>query len=854
MEMINNYILDDEDIAFEYELQKDPTSSLSWNRYIETWKEQNSKDSKRRPITHIIWLYNRFLEQFKDDLNFWNEFITWMIQINTVTQGKYTEFVLHLHEKCLENIRNRDSEKICIQYLKIATEACNLAHIRKSLDASLKRVKNKSKHADIWGNVLNFLKEKLIPVCSALGEDEESISFNHPEDNDGDEKSELEKLEILVYKSLFGSKNDHENDNNDTDMVNVWASQLLERYLIICPPDKINDILLLLSKTYDYPRIQSCFKKFLFSERNHGITISLYLIYLNCLDRLSLFHEYKELMKGIKEKYPKEEINLFIFNINRSIKRSNNAELSDKLVKELEITKTLKDFMTLYNYSIDFEQAYINIILQESKIIEVSQNLKEDLTYHISQLGRLLDSKDIMISDLRLRQNPNSIIYWRDKIKLKNNKKERAEEYGTALAQINSLKVNQPGELGKLWSEYAQLYWDQNYYSAARKLYETATKVPYPFLEDLEMIYFQWADNELHTFGKDKALNMLALCLKVPESFESDITKFKTKVKPTPLAQTVLFNSLKLWNLYLDLLESKPLTETNIKETINAYETIIRLKLVTPLVFVNYADYFSTNLHKPMESYKIYERMLDSFSQSVEIKYEIWMNYLSDVIRDRATSGIGKESIRELFENCISQLKVQDEIDIIQVYLHFNSFEEAENQDKPTRQSINILLEGARFLADKFMNSKIKLWQLSLDKTMNLLGPEACRPIFEECIQKITPDSKCVEYVLKYASLEKDLKEWRRVRGLLQYGARLIAPINNAALWTFWENFEVETGDEVEYKKMLILKKQLEDEMIVNTEEISQQDSHIQFVSSASNNNKNAADIATNPNEIDLDI
>lgn len=861
MDTINKYVLDDEDIAFEYELQKNPMGSLSWSRYIETWKQQYSNSSERRPVGHIIWLYNRFVEQFKDDLNVWNEYITWMIQINTLFPNKYTEFILYLHERCLESIKSKDSEKICIQYLKIAIEACNLSFIRKSLDISLQRIRNKSKHAEIWEIILTFLQEKLIPVCTALGEEEDEFSISHPNNNIEDSNSVLEKLEILIYKALFRSnKNNSEDSSTDENSLNIWASQLLERYLNVCPADKTNDILLLLSKTYDYPTIESCFRRFLFSKRSikdHGVPYSLYLIYLNCLDRLALFKEYNELITEVQEKYPKEEVNLVIFDITHSIKRSNTEELSDKLMKELVKTKTLKDFMALYNYALDFEQACINIILQETKTMEVSPDLEKSLTHHISQLDKLLESRDNMVSDLRLRQNPNSIEYWRARINMTKDEKERAKEYGHALSKIDPLKSIHPGELGELWCEYAQLYWDQEYYSAARELFNTAIKVPFTFLEDLEMIYFQWANNEMHVFGKDKALVILSKCLTVPETFESDIVKFNDRVNRKPLAHAVLFNSLKLWTLYLDLLESKPLNEFNVKKVIDAYETVIRLKLVTPLLFVNYADFVNVTTHKPMESYKIYERMLSSFTQSVRVQYEIGMKYISDVLRDRAISGMGKESIREVFDNCISQLKGQDEIDIIQVYLQFNSFEEMENQGKPTRQSIRVLLDGARSLDDKFMASKIKLWQLSLDKTNNLLGPEACRPIYEECAEKITPDSKCVEYIIKFASLEEDLKEWKRVRELLQYGANLIAPVHNGSLWTFWEQFELQHGDKDTYKQMLTLRKHLEDTMTVDTEEVSQQEGHIQFVSSAidaSRNTTKITDMTTNPNEIDLDI
>lgn len=872
---IDKYILNDEDIAFEYELQKNPSDQISWSRYVDTWKKQYSNDPKRRTIEHIIWLYNRYINLFKDDLDVWNEYITWMVQINTIENGKYTDFILDMHEECLKHVKGKDSGKISIQYLKLSVESCNLSHIRKAFDIALQRNSNsnsnsnnsKLKHAEIWETLLNFLQEKLIPVCSVLRDSDYNDDYILNNGNSDDiEKSQLEKLEILIYKTLFESKisknddkSEHDNaKNEETNTINIWASQFLERYLTVCPNDKINDILLLLSQTFDYKRIKSCFDRYLFKNpklKTFEIPFSLYFIYLNCLDQLSLFSEYQKLMAELMERYPKEQTRLIIFDLNNSIKRKDIDVLSTKMVQELSNMKSLKDFITLYDYSIDFEQACINIILQEMKVMDNPNHWNSKLHTHMTQLNNLLDSRNIMINDLRLRQNINNVDHWKERVKIMKSVEDRAKVYSEALTKINPLKVNQPGQFGRLWCEYAQMYWNIQDYSTAREIYETGTKVPFQFLDDLEIIYLDWIKNELNTFGNERAFTILNHVLIIPESFETNIAKFNEGHKSVP-AQIVLFNSLKLWQFYIDLLESMPLTKQNIEDTINAYGSVIRIRLITPLMFVNYADFLSVSIKRPLESYKIYQRCLKLFPQSITIQYEIWMKYLTDVIRDISISGMKKESIRELFDNCISELKNQEEIDIVSIYLKYNTFEEEIiNQNIATRQSINILLDGARSIADKFMESKVKLWQLALDKTSSLLGAEACRPIYEECVERITPDSRCVEYILKFASLERDLGEFKRVREILRYGAKLLAPIHNTDLWNFWDRFEIQYGSKDQYRDMLTLKKELEDTMKVDVESISKQEGYIQFVSSKKPNidgDKNTE--ISNPNEIDLDI
>lgn len=876
---IGKYIVNDEDVAFEYELQKDSSDQVSWTRYLDTWKKQYSTDPTKRTFDHLIWLHNRYVNQFKNDLDVWNEYITWMIQINTVENGKYTDFILDLHEECLKYVNVKDSGKISIQYLKLSVESCNLGHIRKAFDISLQRNShsnnnnnnNKLRHAEIWETLILFLQEKLIPVCSTLREgdsdDDNDGYILNDEGNDDSEKSQLEKLEISVYKTLIESKNtdihSKNKDNNKGDeeinSVNIWASQFLERYLIVCPNDKINDVLLLLSKTFDYQRIKCCFDKYLFKNpklMTFEIPFSLYLIYLNCLDQLSLLDEYQKLLKELKAKYPNEQIQLIIFDLNHSIKRIGIDKVSIKIVQELSNVETLKNFITLYDYSIDFEQVCIKTILQEMKVANNPNNWNSQLHTHITQLDNLLDSRDIMINDIKLKQNINNIDHWKERVHIMHSLEDRAKIYSEALTKINPLKVNQPGNFGKFWCEYAHIYWEVKDYDTAREIYETGTKVPFPFLDDLEIIYLHWISNELNTFGIERALNILVHILKVPESFETYIAKFNESHRTVP-AQSVLFNSLKLWQYYLDLLESRPLTKENIEATINAYESTIKIRLITPLMFVNYADFLSVSVNTPMESYKIYERCLNLFPQSIVIQYEIWMKYLSDVLRDISVSGMKKESIRELFDNCISELKNQSEVDIISIYLKYNTFEEEiVNKHIPTRQSINVLLDGARSITDNFMDSKVKLWQLALDKTNSLLGSEACRPIYEECVEKITPNYRCVEYVIKFAQLERDLGEFKRVREILHYGASLLAPVLNTDLWNFWDRFEVQYGNKDQYKEMLTLKKELERTMRVDTEGISKQNGHIQFVSAkrSTNSDDKTSEKTSNPNEIDLDI
>lgn len=849
MDDFGTYILDEDDIAFEYELQKNPENVLSWSRYVEHWKTQNKEDSAKRPIVHIIWLYNRYIQQFMNNIEIWDEYLTWLIQINTVTNGANTKLILQLHDICIQSVMDKDSERICTQYLKLAIDSYDLESIRKALDLSLQRVKNKAKHAELWESVITFLQDKFIPVTLALNEDDQD------KNDDNDDDSQLETLELIFYKKFFGVKKVVKDEN----AINIWASQILERYLIVCPKDKINDILLLLSKTNDYIRIKSCFDKYLINKQgsNHHIPFSLYFIYLTCLNDLSISDKYKDLFLDLQKKYPDEKVKLTIYDINNQIESSEYKPIHDRIINEIEQTIKTSDFVILYNYYLDFELAIINVVSKEWQYINDKKKWNEVLKSHVETLGQVIERRELFVNDLRIRKNPNVIPTWRDRIKLMDKIKGNAgitSTFANAMKQIDAFKVQTPGEFGTFWCDYAYHFWNKGDYDVSREVYELAIKVPFPNLKDLETIYLHWIDHECELNEEERGLNMYSEIMKVPSNYESLIQRYDSD-KRVP-ANTVLFNSFELWTRYIFLLESQPDTKRDTSKIIDSYEQMIKLKLITPSKIGEYATFFS-KIKKPLESCKIYERSIDMFPQ-VEAKLGLWLMYLNFVVDDIKEMTMNKEVIRDLFENAISSLEEQDEINIAELYFLYNRFEEKIQRQTETvvsKRSIDILLNGARQLNDKFMKSKIALWDLALEKTKTLLGPVATRPIYEECIEKVTPDAECVKYVLGYAIVERELGEWKRVRELLRYGANLIAPRHNEPLWTFWNEFELAQGDKNLYKEMLLLKKTLERTMVVDTEEITKQEGHIQFVAAKgkSKNNNNTAP-TNNPEEIDLDI
>ncbi|CCK69543.1 mRNA splicing protein SYF1 KNAG_0C04410 [Huiozyma naganishii CBS 8797] len=832
---LERYLQDKDDIAFEYELQKDDTNLVTWQRYLDHWKAQYIEDKDKRPLQHIIWLYERLVAVLYEDIDVWYDYICWIFEHRDSISIK---FISGLYKRCLEQVKAPSKTKrltldtLCVNYMKFAVDSLDLTVIRSALDQSLGKITKKQSRLKIWEILISFLQNKLIPLTETAFEG-------------SDFETQYEKLQFQLYTTLFGDKLQKVDQDGD-----IWSAQMLKRYLIICPRDRIFDTLALLARTFDYHTIKECFDKYLFKNNNDRTSLSMQMIYLRALERLNLETAYQNLLRALKQNYPEENIKLLTEETSHYIKLSKLDELCMLLTDELSNTLKFKDFFYIYNYQIDFEQAYNSVVIQELESGQIQNKTKWEtiLGEHMTLLESHIESYDMKLSDLKLRQNPHNIDAWKDRVNLFATIKEKCEVYSQALVTIDPLNVYTPRAFGSLWCDYATVYWTAEDYDSAREIFDTAIKVPFPYLQDLELIYANWIEKEVKLLGVERGCNMLSSILKIPDQHEVLIEKFYSHSKTVP-AQTVLFNSLKLWTMYLDFLEAS----SNVNGLILAYEQIISLKLVTPLLITSYAQFLQT-IGQKEETYKVLQRGIDLFHANPTILFQLWVVLLHQIVDDEDIQ-TKREEYRDSFEQALSGLN--DKVSCEDIYLLYHTFEEKLEQ-RSTMRAIDILRRGANSIPQKFTNSKLKLWDMALSEMHDNFGAVACRPIYEECIPQI-PIPRNIKHILQFVQLETEQKEYKRVRELFSYGAQLVPPSKNEDLWKVWDQFEIEHGDRESYRDMLKLKKKLESELKVDTETVSQAEGGVRFVTSTVPQNRtplptDKSSAVSNPEEIDIDI
>lgn len=816
MDTIGRYVIDEDDIAYEYELQRTPQSIVTWRRYLDSWR---SRDNNKRPNDHISWLYERFCNQFPDELDVWEEYVRWSLAIcgDEVTYDS----VFDLFQRCLMKFKG-GCDSLCLLFLEFSINQYDLRMIRIALDTSLSKI-SRDTHARVWEMVLIFVYETLLPLTEADGVEYED---------------DVEKMGILIYKSLFGSPEDKE-DKVEAD---IWSSRILKKFLEVCTRDKVDETLIHLAGTRDYISILAVYNNVLANGSqlvpNSKISYSIHLHYLTALENIQKLDEYESFIERMQAIFPQKWVDLTKLLATFYIKQSRYDNVDDLLRRSLEKTMTVDDFSAIYNFHLDYEKIFIETVLEELKVKvdlqkEPSWGLR--LEVHMSHLQDLTETQKLKLNDLKIRQKPNLVSNWLERVALFSSVEKQCGVYAEAILSIDPVKVVIPGSFGLLWCEYAQLYWDAEDFEHAREVWDRSLRVPYPYLEDLENIWMSWVEHELDETGLDRGIQLLETALKVPEAPELVLDTFKTADKKIP-AQTIVFSSLKLWSLYLDLAESLcSASPENVGKTISIYEQVIALKVATPLIFINYA-HFLQDRKKMLESFQIYERAIGIFPP--ETQFEIWNIYLAE--STEKNSSISKEHIRDLFDQALENL-VPNDIDCKAIFILYSDFEE---QCGLSNRSVDILLQGCRNTSN--LESKITLWQLCISKVKALLSSEESRKFYEECVQSL-PNSKAIKFVIEFSMTEAALNEVERARELLKYGAQLLPPGRNGELWKSWDNFEIQYGDKESYKDMLKLKRRLETEMRVETEIESQNAGNVEFVAATKTN-------VVNPEEIDLDI
>ncbi|AGO10123.1 AaceriAAR131Wp [[Ashbya] aceris (nom. inval.)] len=774
-----------EDLVYEYSVLQEPDNLVNWSRYIA---------AKRDDPRGVSWVYERCLQALPEQWDIWREYLQFRMRlldgVCAVQHAEQFASVNMLFWRCVEH--NTAVVEAWRLFLEHARRQGDLELLRHVVDGALRGVPL-VKHRQLWEDVVAYIDAELLPAEEAALEEEEA-------------------LHDLVRGSLFGAAAAEEGGPD------IWSSAMLRRYIQVA--EDAEAVLPLLQRTHDYATIVAVYEKHVLPEprakRKQRKSYETQLRYLVALDHTRETTKLEGAVARCAQLFPERAPSLTILLAKHYVKLGNYNKSTEVLKDALKRTVKSSEFASLYDFLVLFEEAFIEVVIDHLKEHPQDESRWDnDLESHTEHLESLLADHAILLNDLKLRQEPDGIKHWLERVELFDNATDKASVYADAIASINYKSQVVPGQLGTLWWQYAQLYIDDGQYETAKTILDKALNVPYNFLQDPELIWTKWAEEELRRTGLYAATAVLSHALQIPDDHELLMHKFESHEKMP--AQTMMFTSLKLWSFYIDLLEAGSDSNEQFERTKEAYEATIKLKIATPLLFVNYA-HFLQDKGNHLESFSIYERAVDIFPG--ETAFEIWDIYIAEALE----YGLPKEQIRDLFESSLQM--VHEGVECKPFFLLYAKFE---CNNGMLETAMNILHRACR--AAQKIDTKVSLWTVCLNFCRQELGGSHARALYEECIQAL-PNHIAVSFVVEYAQVEEDLKQVNRARSLLNYGAQLLHPSDSGPLWEYWELFELRHGNKDTYKDMLQLKRQVEDLFDGGSGPLPDRIGNIEFVAS----------------------
>jgi len=780
-EKLGLHMVKDDDLPYEYQILEDPNNLTNWLRYY--WHKDSTLEK--------LFILQRACNHLKRSYKLWIMYLDMRIElVENLNPIEYKlEFVKvnNEFEKALYLLNKLPM--LWVKYLQFLNLQDDVTLIRRKFTEAL-RVLPVTQHEKIWPLYLNFADE----VGGITGS---KIYLKYLIFNPDDIELVLNKL--IQFKDINNSLSIFERILNDEDFVSKEGKSPLELWL-------------------DYADILMSTKK---ANQDHDLIVENFV------------------QNGIK-RFPDQQGKLYVKLATYFSKRGLYEKARDVLEQGLRLVLTVKDFTVIYDCYAEFEESYINKLVEKiAETEELGENNNElnlELDLKLARFEKLMDKRPFLLNDVKLRQNPNNVEEWLYRISLfpSDNLTEILQTYVKAITTIEPYKATEG--LSRLWINYSKVYEDNDDLQTARTILDKAVKVPFNSPEELVNIWLEWSELELRQDDLEKAIKVLEVATKSPKVSKIDYWDSNIPV------QGRIHKSIKIWSFYLDLVESSG----DITKTCEIYDRVFELKIATPLTVINYANFLEDN-NRFEEAFKIYERGVNIFK--FPVVFEIWNIYLTKAMK----RNLNIERLRDLFEHSLNDCPGDLSKPIFLLY------SKLEEDNGLIQRSLKILNKGIDSVK---LEDKPELVNILVAKTIQHQGLANTRSILTKAIDEL-PLKFSIDFVIKFSEIEIQLNEYERARELLKYGGLQQSPLKNTKLWDFWSEFEIKYGNKDTYKTMLRIKRQAMEEFntdVLNSEPMG-------FVKSSEGpkvSSINASEDAKlqsqgngkseNPDAIDLDI
>jgi pre-mRNA-splicing factor SYF1 len=254
----------------------------------------------------------------------------------------------------------------------------------------------------------------------------------------------------------------------------------------------------------------------------------------------------------------------------------------DVYEEAIESVVTVRDFSLAFDAYAQFEESMLTAkmeMVEEEEAegeggdddLDVDGN---DIDMRLARLEHLMDRRPVLLSSVLLRQNPHNCNEWLKRVKL-----FESDPRKTIVTFTEAVKTIEPedavGKLHVVWMEFAKYYEKHGDLTNARVVFTKATKVNFKFMDELAMVWTEFAMMEVRHEHNERALVLMKQATMEPPRQHKLAQKRKSKdeaeMAQVPVTERI-YRSTKVWALYLDLEENLGTTDS----TRAAYEKLVR--------------------------------------------------------------------------------------------------------------------------------------------------------------------------------------------------------------------------------------------------------------------------------------
>jgi len=442
-------VLNEEDLAYEEEILRNPYSVKHWLRYCEF--------KKNAPAAVINLVYERALKVMPGSYKLWYSYLCLRRKqskghcinhpIFEDTNNTFERALVFMHKM----------PRIWMDYCKFLTDQQKITVTRKAFDRALRALPI-TQHSRLWPLYLKFVKMHSIPE-TAVRVFRRFLKLR-PEQTEEfvDYLKSIERLDEAAVKLAFIVNKDNFISKSGKSNHQLW-----------------NELCELNSK--NPKQIKS---------------LNVDAIIRGGLRRYT--DQIGQLWNSLADYYI----------------RSGLFERARDIYEEaIQTVTTVRDFTQVFDAYAQFEELNLNHMME--KLSEKMQPTEEDdieVELRMARFEDLMDRRPLLLNSVLLRQNPHNVSEWHKRVQLYDGKPHEIINTFTEAVQTVDPKLA-IGKVHTLWVDFAKFYEKNNQLEDAMIIFEKAVQIQFVKVDELATVWCEWAEMEIRNSHYSEALKLM---------------------------------------------------------------------------------------------------------------------------------------------------------------------------------------------------------------------------------------------------------------------------------------------------------------------------------------------------------